>query len=302
MKNKSKRENGILPIFRYIVTLLAVVNLVLLFVFDYNVPGFSKVITYINNKRDHVEGAKTRVGQSTGNIIIDFGENALVYDGEEPFDPFVDVTVKDSEGNELSKEFLTYIITGETNKEIEYLYTDGEMEGTSVRKLELTDYSGPSVEITKSLADLSDDTLGDLKKLYQGSYRVQDGFGHDCTDQAKIEVAPTTDYDGTFHVVISVTNQFGDSAMQEQNVASAFAIPHLKLTEEEVNVKLGDVFEPHDYILYAVDYDGSNQTESVEIDSNVDSAVLGDYKVKYDLTGIKGTSVKTKILKVHVTE
>lgn len=302
MKNNMKKRRSVISFLRYMVTLLAVVNLVLLFVFDYNVPGFSKVITYIENKRDHVEGAKTRVGQSTGNITIDFGEASLVYDGNGTFDPLADVIVKDAQENELSKEFLTYEITGDTNKEIEYSYVDGDNEGTCVRKLEFTNYAGPSLEITKALSNISDDTLGNLKKLYAGCYTAKDGFGNDMTKEATILAVPTNDYDGTFHVVISIVNQFGDTAMQEQNVGTEFAVPHMKLSQEEISIKLGDGFEARDYILYAVDYDGSDLMESVEIDSKVDSTVIGEYKVKYDLTGSKGNSVKTKILKVHVTE
>ena len=287
-----------------IIAALAVINLVLLFVFDYKVPGFSQLITKIENNRDHIEGVQEAV-DTNSNVTFAYDSDTLVYDGKKAFDAVADVTVLDEDGNELDSSFLKASITGETDKEVVYTYEsdDGQFYGTENRPLSLENYEGPMITLdTKISKVLTDDNLGKLTDVYKDVYVAKDGFGKDITDQVTITAVPSEESKDTFDVLFSVTNQFGDTAQADLVADVNFKIPHLKLSKTEVSLKRNSAFEPTDYILYAIDYDGTDLLESVEYEDEVDMSTLGDYQVEYNLSNDEGDAVKTKVLTVHVVE
>lgn len=301
-KNRGYRSKGY--IIRNLVTFIAVVNLALLFVFDYNVPGLSYVMGKIENKRDHVEGVdETSVDASTGDIIFEYDNDKFVYNGKGKFDPMKDVIIKDQEGNELSKDFLTAEVTGEKDKEIVYTYEDEDgLSGKDTRELKLEDYSAPEITLSEEVPVILDDNLGKLKKHCKGIYSATDGFGNDITDDVEIAATPIKEYNGVFTVEFSVTNIFGDTAQAEDDALTDFQKPHLKLKTEKLELKRGKAFDANSYIKFAVDWNGKNITDLVEIDGEVDTQTLGTYKVKYDLTNEDGQHVNTRKLTVHVVE
>ncbi len=289
-------------IIRNIVTFLAAINLILLFVFNYNVPGISSLITKIENRRDHIEGVKSVETNSDNTVIFEYEKKTFVYTGKGPYQPRADVTVKDLAGNELNKEYLTTTVIGETNKEIVYTYEspDGLHHGTQNRELKLENYGAPVIVLSGEIGEITDKNLSKLKNLCKGKYSATNGYGKDATDKVEITAEPTADYDGTFRVTFTLVNVFGDTSISETTAKTKFKVPHLKLTEDEITIERGKKFDPLSYVKYAVDADGSNLMDSVEYTSNVDEQTLGDYTVKYDLSNEKGDSVKTRTLKVHV--
>ncbi len=289
-------------IIRNIVTLLAAVNLVLLFVFNYNVPGISNIITKIENRRDHIEGIQASESTSDNNVTFEYEEDTFVYTGKGPYQPRADVTVRDLAGNELDKQYLSTTVIGESDKEIVYTYEspDGLYYGTQNRPIKLENYSAPVIVLTGEIGKINDSNLSKIKKLCAGKYNATNGYGKDATDKVEITAEPTADYDGTFKIIFTLVNIFGDTAVSETTTKTAFDLPHLKLTETEISIERGKKIDPLSYVKYAVDADGSNIMDLVEYTSNVDEQTLGDYTIKYDLSNEEGVSIKTRTLKVHV--
>ena len=302
---KKKREP--IPfglILRYFFTALAAANLILLFVFNYNVPGFSYVIHKLENYRDHVEGVDGTTAEADNTVIFEYDNDTYTYAGKGEFDPTIDVTVKSMAGNELSKDFLSSSVTGEASKQIVYSYKseDGQYYGTTNRDLKLENYNAPVVVLHGTAPVLTDGNLAKVADLCKGIYTASDGYGKDITDSVTVTAVPDTQYNGEFIVKFSVTNIFGDTAQNELRTTTEFKEPHMKLTKTEVSIPRGESFDPYAYVLYAVDADGSNLMDLVDYTGDVDTFVAGDYEVKYNLESPSGKAVKTKTLTVHITE
>ncbi len=305
VKKREKREP--IPfryIFRYFFTALAVANLILLFVFDYNVPGFSYVITKLENYRDHVEGVDGTTADADNTVIFEYDKETYTYEGKGEYDPTVDVTVKSLDGQELSKEFLSSSVTGESSKQIVYSYKseDGQYYGTTTRELKLDNYNAPVIVLSGTAPVLNDANLAKIGDLCKGIYTATDGYGKDITDSVTVTAVPDTQYNGEFLVQFSVTNLFGDTAKNELRTTTQFQKPHMKLTMKETTITRGESFDPLSYILYAIDANGSNLMDFVDIEGEVNTFTVGDYTVKYNLTSPSGQNVKTKKLIVHVVE
>ncbi len=303
---KKKRKDPI-PfglIFRYFITALAAANLVLLFVFNYNVPGFSYVITKLENYRDHVEGVDGTTADADNTVIFEYDKDTYTYAGKGEFDPTVDVVVKSLDGKELSKDFLSYSVTGEGTKQVVYSYKseDGQYYGTHNRDLKLENYNAPVIVLSGTAPVLTDGNLAKVAEFCEGIYTATDGYGKDITDRVTILAVPDTQYNGTFIVQFSVTNLFGDTAKNELQTTVEFEKPHMKLSKTEETITRGGTFDPLSYVLYAVDADGSNLMDLVDYTGDVDTFKVGDYKVKYELTSPSGETIKNKTLKVHITE
>ena len=305
-KSKAKRRDPIPVgyILRYFFTALAAANLVLLFVFNYNVPGFSYVITKLENYRDHVEGVDGTSADADNTVIFEYDKETYTYAGKGEFDPTVDVTVKSMAGNELSMDYLSYSVTGEGSKEIVYSYKseDGQYYGTTRRELKLENYNAPVIVLSGEAPALDDDNLAKVADLCKGIYTATDGYGKDISDKVTIVAVPDTQYNGEFIVQFSVTNLFGDTAKNELRTTVQFEKPHMKLVKTEDTITRGGTFDPLSYVLYAVDADGSNLMDLVDYEGEVDTFRAGDYKVKYELTTPNGQNIKNKKLTVHVED
>lgn len=74
-----------------------------------------------------------------------------------------------------------------------------------------------------------------------------------------------------------------------------------EINAEDVNIKLGDTFDPKDYVK-ANDKEDGDLTEKIEvIENTVDTKTAGEYKVVYKVTDLDGASF-TKEIKVTVNE
>ncbi len=303
-KKKNREQIRIGTVFAVFFTLLAAANLVLLFVFDYNVPGFRTLITRIEDYRDHVEGVNGAGADASNTVIFSYENEAYTYTGEGDFDPTADVTVTGLDGQELSSDFLTYTVTGEGSKQIVYSYQsdDRQFYGTESRELILENYSAPVIVLSGEAPVLTDGNLAKVADLCRGLCTATDGYGIDISDQVEISAVPSTRFDGTFLVQFAVTNRFGDTAKNELEAATDFKIPHMKLSQKELSLNRGDAFDPRVYILYAVDFDGTNMIDLVEIEGDVNTHMAGTYTVNYDLSNAQGQAVKTKKLTVKVLE
>lgn len=214
-------------IIKYLITILAIANLVLLFFFDYKVPGCSYLIHKVEANRTRsadklLEKVKEKqASEEKEAVTIAFENKTLKYNGKDKLDLMKDVTVTDSKGNNLGTKFLVAMLedTGKENKKkITYNFSDDGGRTASVeRTLELKDYAGaPTITADENelprLRDTSDDFL---KKNYLQYVVADDGFGNDVSRSAEISLIRDSENDEVYTLKFSITNQVGDSASIE---------------------------------------------------------------------------------------
>lgn len=102
-----------------------------------------------------------------------------------------------------------------------------------------------------------------------------------------------------YKFVYSVTN--GVKAKERTLIVSVVDTtkPTIELTQDEITINKGNVFEPKDYIRKAEDNYDQLSSDNVVIKNTVDTNKDGDYEVEYQLKDQHG-NVAVSILKVHV--
>lgn len=295
---------------RNIIAAVAIINLILLFVFDYQVPGISGIVAKLEKGASDstYEIADTDMGdgQSQGaELEIQFEEDTLKYNGEGAFDMLEGVKVVDEQGNIYNNDYITAKIekkSGKKQKQITYTYSDGEgRTAEAARKVTLTNYEGPSITLDEEIPSINDDALDHLNKEYGSVVSAQDGYGKDITSEVKISAAANDEYDGTFILTFQVENVYGDTAKEQAEVGIDFERAHLSLTASDVSLKVGEEFKASDYVKYAVDKEGKDISDELQISGEVDTGTVGDYKVTYDISAAQ-EEVQEKVLTVHVAE
>lgn len=308
-KNRNREKSG--QYVRNIIAAIAVINLILLFVFDYRVPVISGLITRLEDKRGgetyEITSAdmESEVSQEK-ELQIEFEEETLKYNGDGALDLLEGVTVVDSKGNIYSNGNVTASIVkkgAKKQKTVSYVYSDEDgRTAEAERKLTLIDYDGPSITLADDIPEVQDDALDHLKQEYGKAFTAQDGYGKDITSEVKITANVNKDYNGNFVLTFQVKNAYGDTAKEEVEVGIAFQRAHLSLQASDISLKKGEEFKAADYIKYAVDAEGKDISDQIKISGQVDTDKLGDYKVTYELDGTQGEGVKEKVLTVHVAE
>lgn len=204
---------------RNFIVFLAVLNLVLLFVFDYRVPGLAGVMDKIENRKSaQYTSMIPEKGKTTQDCTIQFKKDVLYYNGEGEFDALYGVTVTDAAGNIYNNDNLTVEISGDDKetKTIRYQYSDSAgNKAFAERKLKLSDYDGPSIEIEEELP-LYESGEDNPKNLYSGYYSAQDGFGLDITSD--VTILAKENEDGTTDLTFKVKNQYGDTQEETRKV------------------------------------------------------------------------------------
>lgn len=115
----------------------------------------------------------------------------------------------------------------------------------------------------------------------------------------ELKVPLTELHVGENQITVTATNRFGNTATAILTVI-VNAKPVMTLTQEEIELKLGDSFLPAKYVS-VVDTEDGDLTDSLTITNPVDTKIAGTYEVVYEAKDSKGLTVD-KILTVHVVE
>lgn len=104
-----------------------------------------------------------------------------------------------------------------------------------------------------------------------------------------------------YHLTYSATNGVKKTTKQLSVKVVDTTKPFLELTQNEITINKGEIFQPQNYIKSVQDNYDSLTVDDVTINNNVDINKAGDYEVDYSLKDQHGNVAKLK-MKVHVIE
>ena len=217
--------------FKMILAVIAICNLVALFVFNYQIPDaitsripFLKSSTVEENTATLYldQPAQTEAAVPSGKFHIEVPDTPYEYSGTGAFLPAADVQVINADGTPSDAKITVVVKAGikAGEKIIEYSATDER--GVSIdaqRQLLLgSGYSGPSVSVSSSSLTLTRDQMDNIVSYLneQQMLTADDGFGNDASDLVTSSVSPAGS--GRYQVSLTLTNQFSDSVSTNVNV------------------------------------------------------------------------------------
>lgn len=115
----------------------------------------------------------------------------------------------------------------------------------------------------------------------------------------ELKVPLTELHVGENQITVTATNRFGNTATAILTVI-VNAKPVMTLTQQELELQLGDSFLPVDYVS-VVDSEDGDLTDSLTITNPVDTKKAGMYEVIYEAKDSQGLTVQ-KTLTVHVID
>lgn len=149
----------------------------------------------------------------------------------------------------------------------------------------------PVLTIEKPIIHINEGENVDVKD-YVKVTDVQDAL-------VELKVPLTELHVGENQITVTATNRFGNTATAILTVV-VNAKPVMTLTQEEVELQLGDSFLPVDYVS-VVDTEDGDLTDSLTITNPVDTKKAGTYEVIYEAKDSQGVTV-SKSLIVHVID
>ncbi len=288
-------------IVRNVLVLIAVINLILLFGFHYEIPKFiqrhfktEQEDLYINtNEKD------------TPDLNINFEEKVLTYDGSGKLDLNQGVTLTDKHGNPVNADIYSSITEGSSPTEKIITYTAEDKDGNTIaveRALILENYTGPSIYLSTAPTVVMDTDLAHLTDFFKDTEFVEalDGYDKDITDSVTISYAVTNKTATELTVTFSVTNMFNDTASESLPIPMQLTKPIIVLTTNKLTLKTGDVFMAGDYIYCATNEEGEDLRGLVNVSQDVNTSTPGTYRVTYELTDTDRESATPMTLVVEV--
>lgn len=245
---------------------------------------------------------ETKPHQASGSIA--FEEEELIFDGSGSLDLMKGVKAADSDGKDATEK-VDAIITGDgtlNRKTVRYTFID--LTGRTVtekRTLVMKNYKGPSLYVKNNLT-LEAKDLKDLINVLEskGFISAEDGYGRDIL--SSVRVLREKKADRQYEMRFSLVNAYQDSEEITVNayIEGDVPDPEIRLSETDVTVRRTEYFDAKKYIVYSSDGFSENVSDKIQIDSSVDTAAAGDYRVTYRLYSADKTAVTTKVLKVKV--
>lgn len=294
MKKTSKGQ-----ILKIVIVILAILNLIALFVFDYEMPAFLK----FRNQESEVSLDNT---EEAGTIAysITFDSDELIYDGTSELNLMSGVTVNGPDGPVTDLEVFANIVTADSLKEKEVIYSIDTENGqvTASRKLTLINYTGPSLVLPSTMPEAEETDLDTYLTLMptDGSFYAKDGYGKDLSTQVSADYTIDAADPTVVHFVFSVTNMFNDKVSVPADITIDSDRPILLLKQASVTIAKGANFQPLDYIEKAETQQGADLLHTVTLEGNVDVNTLGNYVLLYTVTTDSGISSIPQKLEVVV--
>ena len=205
---------------------------------------------------------------SSENATIIFDDD-LVYDGTGELDLLDGVSAQGEDGTDLTNRLNAKIVLAGNDKEIRYSVS-GE-NGQIVykeRDLVLKNYQGPAIIANDHLSFDAKDLSNLVTVLNErGELKGLDGFGKDITNQITYQREKVSD--GIYRLTFTLNNIYLDSTSLtvKANISGAISDPILELYRSSIELDVGSVFYPEDYIKIANDENGNSIKDQVKISS-----------------------------------
>jgi len=281
------------------IIVLTVVSIVSLFVLYF----FHQDIAYAINK-DIIKASLSNNSGADSNKkpTIRLSHGDMKYSGKEVFNIMEGVMALDIDGKTDITDQVNVIIVTDTSigkKIIRYsvVGSNGNL-ATNERRLNLINYTGPSIHVSNDVVITSED-LDDLVNILieRDAIRADDSFGNDITRTISYNYEAFAD-SHKCKFTFTVQNVFNDVASKSifVEVEGSSAGPTLIIARKTVALKKGDVFNPYEYIKSAYDKKDGDLTEFVVLSGKVDTNKEGQYTVTYTLSNLEGVSVTQRLV------
>lgn len=281
-------------IMKSIMVGLAILNLIALFAFDYEVPEILKVW---NNEPVVMVNAPDE--SEIPSYSITFDSEELVYDGTTELNLMSGVTVNGPEGPVTDIEVFANIVTADTLNEKEIIYSADTADGqvTASRKLSLVNYTGPSLLLPENMPEAEEADLDTYVTLMptDGSFAAKDGYGKDITSKvvADYTIEPTNPT--IVHFVFSVTNMFNDKVSIPYDITIDSDRPILVLKQDSLTLEKGAAFHAIDYVEKAETQRGADLLHTLEVEGAMDTNTPGKYVLSYTINDNGLSSIPQKM-------
>ena len=278
-------ESSTFQIIKKILIALAVINLILLFVFQYELPSF------FQHKLDEHREATSSTASTTqvdSSLNIHFPEEDFIYDGNEDLNLTNGVTITDGTGAIVEAELYASVSAGDNSDQKIVTYTASDTQGntvTATRTLTLQNYKGPSITIKPDTLTITDTQLNEILTIFQGNGAVQafDGFDKDITSALTSSYKFTNDTASEIEVTFSVTNMFEESAEESIVLPIKRTKPLIVMNQTSVTVPRSGSFDPISYVASATNEDGKDLRDKITLEGEVDLQTAGTYTLTYTL-------------------
>lgn len=244
--------------------------------------------------------------EDTGSSYIVAPSEELEYDGTSSLDLMDGVSAVDIDGSDITDDITVQIIAGDSfnKKTVRYSVFNSDYQLiTKDRVLNLYDYSGPSISIDIDI-DINDYNLSNIVSslIEDDILSADDGYGNDISEDICFSYTLINSSTSLYQVVFSVNNVYGDtdSVTFNTNIYSAADGPTVTLKQSSVTISQDSEFDPMDYVDTAVDSNGEDLTDYVEVRGNVNLSKTGQYTLTYQLTNAEGETSPTVNLIVYV--
>lgn len=271
------------------IAMLAILNLMALFVFQYDFSFLEKFLFIsglpFDNQLEHKEEETEDVETSAPDWFFQFETDTLTYDGTSELDLLEGVTLVNTLGQFSDEEIFVRITTGSnvSSKIIEYSADteDGRVVGT--RNLQLMNYQGPSIVVNEAITSIETTDVNNISTLLitSGSLTATDGFNLDISEAVTATYTRDTENLTLIHCSFTITNMFNDTKTVNKDITLTLTKPLIVLTESSVTIKVGERFDAASYIEAAINIDGTSLRDRITIEGNVDVNTPGTYEVKY---------------------
>ncbi len=301
------------PIFlnsiKYLLTTLAVINLILLFGFHYEIPTAIKDKFFKEKTQESYFSTeeKEAAGELTDAVNFRLEMDTLNYDGTESLNLLEGVTVVDKKGNPLELTVYSSIkgTDDQTKKIVTYTAKDEEGNSASIeRNLILNNYYGPALTIGTPYPVIYDTTLKNIPQTFKesGILSANDGYGKNITDSIQCSYEVSNDGATEVTVTCSVTNHFDDTVTEKVTIPLTRTQPLILLKESSIKIKQGESFDALSYVKSATNEQSENLTHLIRTEGVVDTNTAGTYEITYKLTDRDLERADDVVLSVTVEE
>lgn len=287
-----KQKKNIFKLFKAAVVVLALCNLIALFVFQYELPGIPAAAPKETSDIPEDVGAAESASEETAYSFA-FDEDPLVYDGTSRLDLLDGVSIISPDGpSTADAKIFAHIKTGTSvsKKIIEYSADTADGRISAQRNLELTGYKGPSIKCPDSLPQMETSQLDSVLALLpsDGSFSADDGFGNDITASVKASWERDASDSNLIHFTFSVTNSFNDTVSAQRDFTLIRTKPIIALSESAVTIDLNSAFNALNYVTAAEDVDGTSLFQTILINGTVNTQEAGEYVLTYTASSPSG--------------
>lgn len=245
-------------------------------------------------------------------VEIKVPETPMVFDGDENFNPNLEMTAIDENGKDISSLISSSVTDGKTKNEKKIVYSINDPRyqfATATRDLLLKNYSSPSITVTATDISIDSSEFDSLllNLINKNQISADDGYGNDITQKIYIDTSSSALTADKNVITFGVTNVFNDTAKTNTTVnitgdVSSSNNSSIILSTSTISLQKDTPFDPFAYIVSAIDETGTDAKSLVQIENNVNLSTPGQYKVVYYLLSSASEKTAIQTLTVVITE